>query len=83
MHFGNKMRTTLTLDDDVLTAARGLAQQQRKTVGEVVSALARQGLRRDAGARPTIRNGVVLLPTGPDAKPVTLALVNQLRDELP
>ena len=77
------MRTTLTLDDDVLTAARGLAEQQRKTVGEVVSALARQGLRRDASIRPTIRNGVVLLPTGPDAKVVTLALVNQLRDELP
>ena len=77
------MRTTLTLDDDVLTAARGLAEQRRKTLGEVVSALARQGLRRDAGIPPTIRNGVVLLPTGPDAKPVTLALVNQLRDELP
>ena len=77
------MRTTLTLDDDVLTAARGLAEQQRKTVGEVVSALARQGLRRDAGVRPATRNGVVLLPSGPDAKAVTLALVNQLRDELP
>ena len=77
------MRTTLTLDDDVLTAARGLAERQRKTVGEVVSALARQGLRRDASTSLAIRNGVVLLPTGPDAKPVTLALVNQLRDELP
>ena len=77
------MRTTLTLDDDVLTAARGLAERQRKTVGEVVSALARQGLRREASTPPTIRNGVVLLPTGPDAKAVTLALVNQLRDELP
>ena len=77
------MRTTLTLDDDVLTAARGLAERQRKTVGEIVSALARQGLRRDASTSPAIRNGVVLLPTGPDAKPVTLALVNQLRDDLP
>ena len=77
------MRTTLTLDDDVLAAARGLAEQQRKTVGEVVSALARQGLRGDAGARPNSRNGVLLLPIVPNAKPVTLALVNQLRDELP
>ena len=77
------MRTALTLDDDVLAAARGLAERQRKTVGEVVSTLARQGLRREAGTSPAIRNGVVLLPTGPDAKPVTLALVNQLRDELP
>jgi len=77
------VRTTLTLDDDVLTAARGLAERQRKTVGEIISALARQGLRREGGNSPAIRNGVVLLPTGPDAKPVTLALVNQLRDELP
>lgn len=77
------MRTTLTLDDDVLAAARGLAEQQRKTVGEVVSALVRQGLRADAGPRPTLRNGVLLLPTRPDAKPVTLALVKQLHDELP
>lgn len=77
------MRTTLTLDDDVLAAARGLAERQRKTVGEIVSTLARQGLRREAGTSPAVRNGVVLLPTGPDAKPVTLALVNQLRDELP
>ena len=77
------MRTTLTLDDDVLMAAKGLAERQRKTVGEIVSALARQGLRREGGNPPAIRNGVVLLPTGPDSKPVTLALVNQLRDELP
>ena len=77
------MRTTLTLDDDVLAAAKGLAEQQRKTVGQVVSALARQGLRGDGGPCPTVRNGVLLLPTGPDAKPVTLAQVNQLRDELP
>ena len=77
------MRTTLTLDDDVLAVARGLAEQQRKTVGEVVSALVRQGLRADAGPRPTLRNGVLLLPTRPDAKPVTLALVKQLHDELP
>ena len=77
------MRTTLTMDDDVLAAAKGLAERQRKTVGEIVSALARLGLRRDGGTPPAIRNGVVLLPTGPDAKAVTLALVNQLRDELP
>ena len=35
------MRTTLSIDDDVLAAAKGLAARQNKTVGEVVSALAR------------------------------------------
>ena len=33
------MRTTLTIDDDVLAAAKGLAARQNKTVGEVISAL--------------------------------------------
>jgi hypothetical protein len=80
----NLMRTTLTIDDDVLAAARGLAARQQKNVGEVISALARQALRRDLdiAAAPT-RNGVPLLPRRADAKPVTLEIVNQLRDELP
>ena len=38
------MRTTLKIDDDVLRAARSLASAQDKTVGKVVSELARRGL---------------------------------------
>ena len=41
------MRTTLTIDDDILTAAKTLAAQKRKSLGKVVSELARQGLRRE------------------------------------
>jgi hypothetical protein len=40
------MRTTLAIDDDVLAAAKHLADRHSKTVGEVISALARQGLQR-------------------------------------
>jgi len=76
------MRTTLSIDDDVLSAARSLAEREHKTLGEVVSGLARQALRREASTRRT-RNGVPLLSTQPDAEPVTLERVNQLRDELP
>jgi hypothetical protein len=75
------MRTTLSIDDDVLTAAKGLAERQRKSLGEVISALARQAL-RPVTADAVMRNGVPLLPRRSDAKPVTLELVNQLRDEL-
>ena len=74
------MRTTLAIDDDVLTAVRSLAERQRKSVGEVISALARQALRREAPVGVT-RNGVPLLPSGNAPTPVTLELVNQLRDE--
>jgi hypothetical protein len=77
------MRTTLSIDDDVLAFAKHLADRERRSLGEVISALARQGLRRDpaAGATP-MRNGLPLLPLKPAAAPVTLELVNQLRDEL-
>jgi hypothetical protein len=78
------MRTTLSIDDDVLLAARSLAERQHKSLGEVLSTLARQALRRadPAGDVPTIRNGVPLLPLSAHAAPVTMELVNQLRDEL-
>ena len=75
------MRTTVSIDDDVLLAAKSLAERQQKSLGQVLSALARQALRRapPAGA---VRNGVPLLPAKKGAAPVTMALVNRLRDEL-
>lgn len=76
------MRTTLTIDDDVLAVARGMAEAQSRTIGEVITGLARQAL-RPAKARPAIRNGIRLLPIQPGSTPVTLEHVNQLRDELP
>jgi len=74
------MRTTLSIDDDVLSAAKELAAKDGKTIGEVLSDLARQAL-RPAKSSGRTRNGVPLLPVQPDAKPVTLDFVNQLRDE--
>jgi hypothetical protein len=75
------MRTTLALDDDVLVAAKAIAEQQQKSIGEVMSALARRALRGQPAS--TARNGVPLLPVrGPQAV-VTLDIVNALRDQLP
>jgi hypothetical protein len=75
------MRTTLAIDDDVLTAAKRLAQVQGRSIGAVISDLARQSL------RPPIalgrRNGVPLLPISRENALVTLAVVNALRDEAP
>ncbi len=73
------MRTTLDLDDDVLQAARELADARRSTMGRVVSELVRKALAPEAS--PRMKNGVPLLPrraTG--ARTPTMALVNQLRD---
>lgn len=77
------MRTTLAIDDDILAAAKHLAEREQRSVGEVISALARQGLARSAGERGNERNGIPLLPSRQAAVPVTLELVNQLRDEQP
>lgn len=75
------MRTTLSLDDDVLVAAKAIAGQQGRTLGEVVSELARRSLQRPVSRAE--RNGIPLLMACPDAAPVTLDMVNALRDEGP
>ncbi len=77
------MRTTLAIDDDVLAAAKHLAEREQKTVGDVISSLARQGLSRGSRSSRAERNGIPLLPNKRSSSPVTLELVNQLRDEQP
>ena len=76
------MRTTLSIDDDVLAAVKTLASLQRKSIGEIISTLTRQALRPSQPSGNT-RNGVPLLPVRTGAAPVTPELINQLRDELP
>jgi hypothetical protein len=75
------MRTTLDIDDEVLNAARVIAAQEGRTVGQVVSDLARQTLQRSVKS-VRFRNGVALLPHRPGAV-VTIEDVNALRDQLP
>lgn len=76
------MRTTLAIDDDVLAAAKGMAERENKSVGEVVSSLMRQSLQSSVSKRRT-RNGVPLLSMKTDIASVTPELVNRLRDETP
>jgi hypothetical protein len=75
------MRTTLDIDDDVLQAAREIAATTSRSIGKVVSDLARRGL---TPTRPKvrIRNGVPLLgPRGPGDPVLTMGFINELRDE--
>lgn len=74
------MRTTLTLDPDVLAAARALAEARGQTIGQVISDLARRGLASpDAADRE--RNGVPLFPVRAGAGVVTPELVRELLDD--
>jgi hypothetical protein len=69
------MRTTLRLDDDVLAAARVLARQRGESLGAVISALARRGLRQPlpmSAEQVSRRNDLLLLPLRPEGSPVNL-----------
>ncbi len=77
------MRTTLAIDDDVLSAAKHIAEAESRTLGRVISDLARQALAPATQAQPLIRNGILLLPDREGVVGVTLDVVNQLRDEMP
>ncbi|MFN8149820.1 MAG: hypothetical protein U0R24_01670 [Solirubrobacterales bacterium] len=72
------MRTTLSIDEDVLVAARDLAREEGRSLGEVVSDLARRGLmpaRVDQdGARPVIRSVA-------GSPPITPEMVRRALDE--
>jgi len=72
------MRTTLTLDNDVLASARTLAAQRGVPLGTIVSDLARRGLTSDQPA--ALRNGIRLFPVHPDAGSVTQELVKILAE---
>jgi hypothetical protein len=74
------MRTTLEIDDDVLLAAKELAEAQKSTAGKVLSELARKAL---GASRKTAdrRNGIPLLPPRKGARPVTSATVASLLED--
>jgi len=78
--YDDAMRTTIDIDDDVLQAARELARNRRKTMGQILSDLARQALA--PSGRRAVRNGVPLLPRrARGGRKPTMDLVNRLRDE--
>jgi transposase len=74
------MRTTITIPDDVLLAAKQRAQARGQTVGEALADLARRGIEAE-DAPGEFWKGVKLFPKRPDEPPVTLEKVNRLRDE--
>jgi hypothetical protein len=79
MALGQKMRTTLDIEDDVLLAVREIAQRRGMSMGQVVSDLARQALTEEPTG--STRDGVPLFPVRNDRGIICLELVNRLRDE--
>ena len=75
------MRTTQTIDDDLLDAAKAIARRQHRSLGAVVSDLVRGGLSQPWGN--SLRNGIPLLGPNDRRAAITLKIVNTRRDELP
>ena len=89
------MRTTLDIADDVLFAAKDFARRDGKTIGQVLSELARRALQMPHAAEPSAQGQGTTAPTEPDARlalmgirplpsrggGVTNDTVNQLREQ--
>lgn len=73
------MRTTLQLDDDVYEVARSLAAAERRSLGEVISRLARQGLAPRASLRE--RNGFPVFEVPPREPPITPEMVKRALED--
>ncbi len=90
------MRTTLDIADDVLFAAKNVARRDKKTVGTVVSELARKALQNADFAPLHLPTGEVLSDTEatarlramgivpfrpPQGQAVTNEMINALREQ--
>lgn len=78
------MRTTLSLDDDILFAVQERARREKRTAGQVLSDLARQALtehRHPPEDRGEGHYGFAPLPRRGAA--ISSALIDRLREEEP
>ena len=73
------MRTTLSLPDDVYSAAKSLATQRRVSLGDALAELVRRGLDRRIAA--TLNNDFPCFATSEGAEPITLERTLELEDE--
>lgn len=73
------MRTTLTIDPEVLSAAKRLAAARSQSVGKAISDLARKGLAVQAPA--AARGAFPVFKTSAGAAPLTLEDIQRDSDE--
>jgi hypothetical protein len=74
------MRTTLNLEDDVLSMVRSYAEGRSVALGKAVSELVRKGL--EAPARTRLVNGIVVFDIPPDSPRIANDRVKELESEL-
>jgi len=74
------MRTTLSLDDDIIESVKTFAEGRDLSLGKAVSELVRRGLR--APMRTKIVNGFHVVDLPEDSPMVTDEQVRKLLDEM-
>lgn len=76
------MRTTLDIEEDVLHAAKELARREKKTAGQVISALARKGLSEPSAMTANEPKTIYgFRPFPKEGRIVTNELINKLRED--
>jgi hypothetical protein len=84
-HFvGYQMRTTLDIDDEVLSAAKEIARRQRRTAGAVISELARRALTQTAPEQQAVAKPKPFYgfrPLAAERRVVSNETVERLREE--
>ena len=81
------MRTTLDIDDDILSASKELAKAAGKTAGQIISELARKALTQPLQhtdhrvEQPKAFYGIRPFPKRPGGVIVTNEMINRIRDE--
>ena len=73
------MRTTITVDNDVFEAAQAQARASGRKLGEVISQLARRGLR--ASADTAVKNGLPVFKVSGSAPVIPSDRAKELLDE--
>jgi len=76
------MRTTLTIDDDLLAAARNQARAKSVSVGRILSDWARRGLRATPQSNISYESGFPVFQVPENAHPITLDDIKKLEDEM-
>jgi hypothetical protein len=74
------VRTTLSIDEDIMQAARALAAAQRRSLGQVISDLARKGL-APRPERIGSDEGFPVFRVDPGAPVITPEMVSAALDE--
>jgi len=74
------MRTTLSLDDDLIPQVKTYAESRDITVGKAVSELVRRGLHAPIQTR--VMNGFHVIELPPGSPPVTIEHIRKLAGEL-